>query len=110
MSLLATIMTNAGLPALRQAFGDDATYTPPYTPPAEPAPVSTWVILRTSAALVGQYGVVLEPRLTAQLPKADVPRPKIGAALVVGSATYRVDQQLEESAFFVTVALREVTA
>lgn len=110
MSLLATIMTNAGLPALRQAFGDDATYTPPYTPPAEPAPVSTWAILRAGSNLVGQYGVTLEPRMTAMLPKDAVPRPKVGAALAVGSATYRVDQQLDESAFFVTVALREVTA
>lgn len=108
MSLLATIMTNAGLPALRQAFGDDATYTPPYTPPALPAPVSTWAIVRTNSELIGQYGERLEARLTAQLPRADVPDPIIGAALVVGTVTYRIDQQLAESDWFVTVALRVV--
>lgn len=110
MSLLSTIMAATGLPALRQAFGEDATYTPPYTPPAEPAPVETWAILRMGSDLVGQYGPLLESRLTAQLPKADVPRPKIGAALVVGTMTYRVDQQLEETDFFVTVAIREASS
>lgn len=110
MSLLSTLMTQTGLPALRQAFGEDATYTPPYTPPASPAPVSTWAILRMGSAMVGQYGPLLEPRLTAQLPKSDVPRPKIGATLVVGTATYRIDQQVEETDFFVTVALREAAS
>ena len=110
MSLLGTIMAQTGLPALRQAFGEDATYTPPYTPPALPAPVSTWAILRMGSTLVGQYGPLLESRLTAQLPKSDVPRPKIGATLAVGTATYRVDQQLEETDFFITVALREASA
>lgn len=106
MSLLDTIMTRTGLPALRQSFGDDATYTPPYTPPAEPAPVSTWAIVRISSVMMGQYGDRLEPRRTAQLPKSDVPRPVIGATLVVNDITYRIDQQVDESDFFVTVAIR----
>jgi hypothetical protein len=110
MSLLSTIMADTGLPALRRAFGADAVYTPPYVAPAEPAPVSTWAIVRTRSDLMGQYGPLLEPRVTAQLPKSDVPRPKIGAALVVGAATYRIDQQLEETDFFVTVAVREASS
>lgn len=106
MSRLDTIMATTGLPTLRQMFGDDATYTPPYTPPAAPAPVSTWAIVRTGSVLMGQYGERLEPRRTAQLPKSDVPRPVIGAALVVNGSTYRIDQQVDESDYFVTVAIR----
>jgi hypothetical protein len=109
MSQLDTIMTQAGLPALRRVFGDTAVYTPPYTPPAEPEPVSTWVILRKAGDLVGQYAPRLETRLTARLPVADVPRPLIGSTLTVNSATYRIDQIPDEDAYFVTVALRETT-
>ncbi len=106
MSQFATLMRTVGMPAIERALGDAATYTPPYTPPAEPAPVETWAIVRTRSDLVGQYGERLEPRITAKLPRADVPRPKIGATLAVGAALYRIDQQLEESDWFITVALR----
>lgn len=106
MSLLDTIMTQTGLPALRRVFGDDAVYTPPYTAPAEPEPVTTWAILRKASDLVGQYTPRLEARLIAQLPVADVPRPLIGSTLTVHSITYRIDQVAEETAYFVTVALR----
>lgn len=109
MSQLDTIMTQAGLPALRRVLGDDAVYTPPYAPPAEPAPVSTWVMLRKGSDLVGQYAPRVETRLTAQLPVADVPRPLIGSTLTINSVTYRIDQIPEETAYFVTVALREIT-
>lgn len=109
MSQLNTLMQTIGLPAFRRVLGDDAVYTPPYTPPALPAPVSTWAIVQVASGMIGQYGVTLEPRITAQLPKADVPRPKIGATLAVNQTTYRIDQQLEETAFFITVALREIT-
>ena len=51
MSQFDTIMATAGLPAFRRVFGDAAVYTPPYTPPAEPAPVSTWVIRQEEEAL-----------------------------------------------------------
>lgn len=106
MSQFATLMRTVGMPAFRQVLGDEAVYTPPYTPPALPAPVTTWAIVRTRSDLVGQYGERLEPRITAKLPRADVPRPKIGAALAVGATVYRIDQQLEESDWFITVALR----
>ncbi len=109
MSQLDAIMTQTGLPALRRVLGDDAVYTPPYTPPAKPAPVTTWALLRTGADLVGQYTPRLETRLTAQLPVADVPRPMIGATLTVNSATYRIDQVMEETAYLITVALRPVS-
>ncbi len=99
-------MTQAGLPALRRVLGDTAVYTPPYTAPAEPEPVSTWVMLRKGSALVGTYGDRLETRLTAQLPTADVPRPVIGATLTVNSATYRIDQVQDETQHLITVALR----
>ncbi|HOW75593.1 MAG TPA: hypothetical protein PK959_06635 [Candidatus Competibacteraceae bacterium] len=106
MSQLDTLMTQSGIPALLRMFGDDATYTPPYTPPAAPEPVSTWAIVRTGSVLMGQYGERLEPRRTAQLPKSAVPRPLIGATLVVNGITYRIDQQVDESDYFVTVAIR----
>jgi hypothetical protein len=108
MSQLDTIMATAGLPALRRVLGDEAVYTPPYTPPAEPAPVNTWAVLRKDSALVGQYGERLEARQTAQLPAAEVPHPVIGSTLTVASVPYRIDQVMDETAYFVTVALRPV--
>jgi hypothetical protein len=106
MSQFATIMRTVGMPVFERVLGDVATYTPPYTPPALPAPVATWAIVRVRSDLVGQYGERLEPRITAKLPRAEVPRPKIGAALAVGATVYRIDQQLEEGDWFITVALR----
>ena len=106
MSLLATLMTQVGLPAFQAAFGDPAIYTPPATPPALPVPVTTWAIVSISSVMMGQYGERLEPRRTAQLPKSDVPRPVIGATLAIGEFTYRIDQQLDESDDFITVVLR----
>lgn len=108
MSQLDAIMTQTGLPALRRVFGDDAVYTPPYTPPAEPAPVNTWAIPRKGSDLVGQYNERLEARQTAQLPIAEIPHPVIGATLTLQSASYRIDMVMGETAYFVTVALRPV--
>ena len=106
MSQLDTIMTQTGLPALRRVFGDAAVYTPPYTPPAEPEPVSTWVILRKASDLVGEFGERFESRLTAQLPLTDIPQPMIGSTLTIGATVYRIDQVIEQTAYFSTVALR----
>ena len=106
MSQLDTIMATAGLPAFRRVFGDAAVYTPPYTAPEEPEPVSTWVMLRKAGQLVGQYGDRLETRQTAQLPTTDVPRPVIGATLTVNSVTYRIDQVQDETQHLITVVLR----
>ena len=106
MSQFATLMQTVGMPIFEQVLGDAATYTPPYTPPALPAPVATWAIVRVKSELVGEFGERMEPRITAKLPRAEVPRPKIGAALAVGATVYRIDQQLEEGNWFITVALR----
>ena len=106
MSLFSILMTQTGLPALRRAFGEEAVYTPPASSLDEP--VITWAILRMSSNDVGQYGERLEPRPTAPLPKSDIERPKIGGLLVMGDKTYRIDQQLDESDYFTTVALREL--
>ncbi|MFZ4792336.1 MAG: head-tail joining protein [Candidatus Competibacteraceae bacterium] len=109
MSQLDAVMAQAGLPALRRVLGDAAVYTPPYTAPALPAPVSTWAMLRKGSTLVGQYSDRLETRLTAQLPTAEVPHPVIGATLTINSVSYRIDQVQEETAYFITVALRVPT-
>jgi len=106
MSQFDTIMATAGLPAFRRVFGDAAVYTPPVIPPAEPAPISTWAMLRKAGQLVGQYGDRLETRQTAQLPTTDVPRPVIGATLTVNSVTYRIDQVQDETQHLITVVLR----
>lgn len=105
MSRLIDLMTSRGLPALRRELGDDAVYTPPYTAPAEPEPVDTWAIMRASSVMVGQYGESFEPRQTATLPKSDVALPKIGATLVVGTVTYRIDQIIDQDNLFHVVAL-----
>lgn len=95
----------AALPApLRANFGDDAIYTPP----APDDPVSTWVMLNTDSALVGEYGETFEARQTATLPKADVAAPKIGATLTVGAVTYRIDQIVGHDSLFHTVAVSTV--
>lgn len=106
MSQFDTIMATAGLPAFRRVFGDDAVYTPPYTPPAEPAPISTWAMLRHDDRSIGGYGLLNEPALTARLPTADVPDPKIGSALVVNSLTYRIARIVGRGAYFVEVVLQ----
>ena len=106
MSQLDTIMAQAGLPAFRRVFGDAAVYTPPYTAPAEPAPISTWVMLRPDDRSIGGYGLLNEPALTARLPTADVPDPKIGSALTVGSMTYRIARIVGRGAYFVEVVLQ----
>lgn len=105
MSLLDTIMAQTGLPALRRVFGDAAVYTPPYTPPAKPAPVNTWAMLQKSSAQVGDFGERFEPRLTAQLPLAEIPQPVIGSTLTVNSTTYRIEQLMEQTDYFITVVL-----
>lgn len=105
MSRLMDLMTTRGLPALQRELGDDAVYTPPYIAPAEPAPVTTWAIVRASSAMIGQYGETFEPRQTAMLPKSDVALPKIGATLVVSTVTYRIDQIIDHDNLFHTVAL-----
>ncbi len=106
MSRFADLMSNTGLPALRRVFGDNATYTPAYTPPAEPAPVTTWAILTTEAAFVGQYGERVEQRLAAELPKAAVGIPQPGDTLAIGANSYRVDQVITDDGFMVKVAIR----
>lgn len=106
MSQLDTIMATAGLPAFRRVFGDAAVYTPPYTAPEEPEPVSTWVMLRHDDRTIGEYGLLNEPATTARLPVADVPAPKIGSALTVGSATYRIARIAERTAYFTQVVLQ----
>lgn len=106
MSQLDTIMATAGLPAFKRVLGDAAVYTPPYTPPAEPAPVSTWAILRHDDRTIGDYGPLNEPALTAQLPVADVPSPKIGSTLTVGSAVYRIARISNRTAYFIQVVLQ----
>ncbi|MCU0806389.1 MAG: hypothetical protein MUC53_00095 [Candidatus Contendobacter sp.] len=106
MSVFADLMAQTGVPALRAAFGDEATYTPPGTSPTD---VATWAMVQMGSEMVGQYGDILEPRLTAQLPKVDVARPAIGAILTIDTVTYRIDQQLTEDDLFVTVAIRAVT-
>lgn len=99
-------MQNTGMPAFHRVLGDAATYTPSYIPPAEPQPVATWAILNRGADLVGQYGEILERRVTASLPKTDVPDPQPGDSLTVGAATYRIDQFVGDDGFFVEVAIR----
>lgn len=101
MSLLDTIMATRGMPALRRVLGDDATYTP-----ASGSPVATWAIIKRGSAFVGQYGEMLENRITAQLPKAAVPDPQPGDSLTVGSKTYRIDQVVNDDGLFVEVAIR----
>ena len=75
MSRLDEIMQTIGMPAFRRNLGDAAVYTPAFAPPAEPQPVTTWAILNRSSAPVGEFGERMENRLTAQLPKTDVPDP-----------------------------------
>lgn len=105
MSQLDTIMATAGLPAFRRVFGDAAVYTPPYTAPAEPAPVSTWAMLRHDDRTIGDYGALNEPATTARLPTADISSPKIGSTLTVGSLTYRIARIVGRGAYFVEVVL-----
>lgn len=110
MSRLMDLMTTRGLPALQRELGDDAVYTPPYTAPAEPEPVTTWAIVRASSAMVGEYGETFEPRQIAMLPKSAVALPKIGATLVVSTVTYRIDQIINHNDLFHTVALSVITS
>lgn len=100
MSRFDTIMANVGLPALRKQLGDDAVYTPPGG-----SPVATWAMMSASIELVGQYSPVAETRKSAALPIADVPDPRVGAALVVNGSTYRVGQVIANDGYTVTVAL-----
>lgn len=106
MSLLDTLMQTAALPAFRRVMGDDAVYTPAYTPPAEPAPVATWAMLNRGLAAVGDYGERMERRLTVQLPKADVSDPQPGDTLTIGATTYRLDQVVADDGFLIEVAIR----
>jgi len=106
MSRLDTIMQTIGMPALRRNLGDAAVYTPAFAPPAEPQPVTTWAILNRSSAPVGEFGERMENRLTAQLPKTDVPDPQPGDSLTVGGKTYRIDQTVNDDGLFVKVAIR----
>lgn len=99
-------MQTVGLPAFKRAMGDAAVYTPAYTPPALPVPINTWAILNRGSVAVGEFGERLEPRLTAQLPKADVPDPQPGDGLSVGTTTYRIDQTVNDDGLFVEVAIR----
>ncbi len=100
MSYVDTLIATA-LPApLRANFGDDATYTPPAG-----GAVSTWIMLNQGGDLVSEYGETFEPRQTALLPKSDVALPVIGAALAVGTTTYRIDQIIAHDDLFHAVAL-----
>ena len=46
-----------------------------------------------------------EAATTARLPVADVPNPKIGAALVVNSVTYRITRIAARTSYFTQVVL-----
>jgi hypothetical protein len=105
MSQLDQIMAKSGLPAFRRVFGDDAIYTPPYTPPAEPSPISTWAMIRHGDVINGEYGLMHEAATTARLPISDVPSPKIGASLVVNSTTYRITRIADRTDYFTQVVL-----
>lgn len=106
MSQFADLMTQTGLPLLRKVFGDDAIYTPATTPPAQPAPVTTWALLTQGSAFVGQYGERMETRMLAEMPKAAVGTPQPGDSLTIGTTTYRIDQVTADDGLMITVALR----
>lgn len=101
MSRFDQIMQTVGMPAFRRTLGDAATYTP-----AGGAPVATWAMLDRGSDMAGQYGERLENRLTAQLPKTDVPEPQPGDALTVGATAYSIGQTVSDDGLFVTVAIR----
>jgi hypothetical protein len=101
MSLFDQIFKNTGMSMFRRVLGDAAVYEPGFG-----AAKATWAILNRSVDNVGQFGERLENRLTAQLPKADVPEPQPGDALTVGATTYRIDQTVNDDGLFVEVAIR----
>lgn len=101
MSLLDTIMNNAGMPAFRRVLGDEATYTPDLGPP-----VATWVIFSKTSEYAGQYEDRLETRDVAKLPVEDVPRPVTGGTLTVGSTVYRIGKVTDIGKRFVTVLIK----
>lgn len=103
MSRFDEIMQTIGMPAFRRNLGDDAVYTPAFVLPAEPQPVTTWAMLDESTEEVGGRS---ETRLTAELPKSDVPHPQPGDKLTVKGNTYRIDQAIASDGRFVKVAIR----
>ncbi len=102
MSRLDTIMTTRGMPAFRRIFGDEAVYE---TPSGESK--TTWAIIGQSTEQVGEFGERIEFTATAQIPRADVPKPLSGSALVVGAKTYRVGKLLSADDLFVIVSIKD---
>lgn len=101
MNLFDAAMTATGLPALRGAFGHDATYTPAATG----TPLATWVMAATDLGLAGQFGERAETRRLVEIPVSDVPEPQPGDAVTHGGKAYRVDQLIDRDEWFYTVAL-----
>lgn len=95
-------MTATGKPALRAAFGHDATFTPKATGAA----VATWVMPATDLGFAGQFGERAETLSRVELPVSDVPEPQPGDAVAYGGKTYRIDQLLDRDEWFYTVAVR----
>ena len=102
MNLFDTAMTAIGKPAMRAAFGSDATFTPQATGAA----IATWVMPATDQAFAGQFGERPEARRLVDLPVSDVPEPQPGDILSYGGSQYRIDQLLDHDEWFYSVALR----
>ena len=95
------IMAQTGLPALRRAFGEPIGYS-------GSVEVATWAMFSRNPATVGQFGELIEARITAEIPLADVPDPQPGDTLMRGDVEYRVDQISGDDGYLVTVVLRAV--
>ncbi|MDG4562564.1 MAG: hypothetical protein P9E88_14850 [Candidatus Competibacter sp.] len=95
------IMAQTGLPALRRAFGEPVVYS-------GSVDVTTWAMVSRNPATVGQFGELIEARITAEIPLADVPDPQPGDTLELGDVEYRVDQVSGDDGYMVTVVLRAV--
>lgn len=86
---------------MRRLFGWDVVYS-------GSVDADTWAIFTRATATIGQYGEVVEPRITAQLPLADVPDPQPGDTLETGDLEYIVDQVVGNDGYLVEVVVRLV--
>lgn len=80
-------------------IGEDAIYTEP-----NGTPVTIRVAMTRDSQLIGEYGQVLENRITARLPSSIAP--EIGARLQVAGMLYTVSSLLLDDSRMIEVVLR----